>query len=353
LGETARRRKQMLQRRRTRTGLPHVFDMSGTDHDDDRLDVSLKAAVDALARGELVAMPTETVYGLAADATNPQAVARIFEAKGRPRFNPLIVHVPSAAAARSHVDLGQSGELLARAFWPGPLTLVARAVVSPGPGDGPPIADLVSAGLPTLAVRVPAHDVAWLLLSAFGRPLAAPSANRSGHVSATSAAHVLADLGESIAVVLDAGGSVMGIESTIVDVSGERPLLLRPGAITREAIEAVLGEPLAAPRSGTVTAPGMMASHYAPAVPLRLDATSLEPGESLLAFGPALPPGAGGAPAMVNLSPSGVLREAASNLFAALRTLESVGAPIAAMPIPATGLGEAITDRLRRAAAPR
>jgi L-threonylcarbamoyladenylate synthase len=195
--------------------------------------------------------------------------------------------------------------------------------------------------------------VAEALLRAFGRPLAAPSANRSGHVSATTAAHVAADLGDRVAVILDAGPAPMGVESTIVDISGDRPLLLRPGSVPREAIEAVLGTSLAAPIRAAVLAPGMMASHYAPEVPVRLDAVSVEPWESLLAFGPILPRGADRALATVNLSPSGDLREAATNLFAALRTLEARGAPIAAAPIPTTGLGEAITDRLRRAAAPR
>ncbi|MCW5715981.1 MAG: L-threonylcarbamoyladenylate synthase [Bauldia sp.] len=326
----------------------------------------IAAAVAALDAGALVAMPTETVYGLAADATSPRAVAGIFEAKGRPRFNPLIVHVADIAAARRYVQLGAAGENLAGAFWPGPLTLVARPSSAPvnaaaagDPDRGPSpagssgIADLVQAGLSTLAIRVPRHPVAEALLRAFGRPLAAPSANRSGHVSATTATHVAADLGDRVAIILDAGPAPMGVESTIVDVSGEDAVLLRPGAVTREAIEAVLGRALATPLSAAVLAPGMMASHYAPVVPVRLDAASVRPGESLLAFGAALPPGAEHAVATVNLSSSGDIREAAANLFAALRTLEARGAPIAAMPIPPGGLGEAITDRLRRAAAPR
>ncbi|MCC6735044.1 MAG: threonylcarbamoyl-AMP synthase [Bauldia sp.] len=311
----------------------------------------IAAARRALEAGALVAMPTETVYGLAADATNPRAVAGIFEAKGRPRFNPLIVHVPDVAAARARVTLGETGNRLAGAFWPGPLTLVATP--RPAGGGIAAIADLVQAGLPTLAIRVPRHPVAEALLRAFGRPLAAPSANRSGHVSATTATHVAADLDDRVAVILDAGPAPMGVESTIVDVSGGVPVLLRPGSVPRAAIEAVLGARLATPERAAVLAPGMMTSHYAPEVPLRLDATSVAPGESLLAFGPALPPGAEGAVATVNLSPSADLREAAASLFAALRVLESRGAPIAAMPIPAAGLGEAILDRLRRAAAPR
>jgi L-threonylcarbamoyladenylate synthase len=362
LGETARLRKRMLPRGEDKDRLPHVFHMS----DPAEAERGIAAAVAALADGALVAMPTETVYGLAADATSPRAVAGIFEAKGRPRFNPLIVHVPDLASARLHVRLGPAGEGLAGAFWPGPLTLVAPAIPAPPVNDArhdhncdtpspgaSGIADLVRAGLPTLAIRVPRHPVAEALLRAFGRPLAAPSANRSGHVSATTAAHVTADLGDRVAVILDAGPAPMGVESTIVDVSGEGPVLLRPGAVPREAIEAVLGRALATPRSAGVLAPGMLASHYAPEVPIRLDAASVRSGESLLAFGPALPPGAEHAMAVVNLSRSGDLREAAANLFAALRALEAHGAPIAAMPIPATGLGEAITDRLQRAAAPR
>jgi L-threonylcarbamoyladenylate synthase len=362
LGETARRRKQMLQRREDKDRLPHVFDMA----DPAEAERGIAAAVAALQAGALVAMPTETVYGLAADATSPRAVAGIFEAKGRPRFNPLIVHVPDIQAARAHVRLGPAGERLAGAFWPGPLTLVAAAEPAQSrshgagehdrgiaPDGSAGIADLVRAGLPTLAIRIPHHPVAEALLRAFGRPVAAPSANRSGHVSATTAAHVVADLGDRVAVILDAGPAPMGVESTIVDVSGEGAALLRPGVVPREAIEAVLGRPLAAPRAAGVLAPGMLASHYAPEVTVRLDAAFVRPGESLLAFGPTLPPGSGDAVASVNLSPTGDLREAAANLFAALRTLESRGAPIAAMPIPAAGLGEAITDRLRRAAAPR
>lgn len=341
----------MLQRREDKDRLPHVFDMS----DPAEAERGIAAAVAALDAGALVAMPTETVYGLAADATSSRAVAGIFEAKGRPRFNPLIVHVPDLAAARSFARLGVIGEQLAGEFWPGPLTLVATV---PAGSDHDHdagtarIADLVQAGLATLALRVPRHPVAAALLRAFGRPLAAPSANRSGHVSATTAAHVAADLGDRVTVILDAGPAAMGVESTIVDVSRETPVLLRPGAIAREAIEAVLGRALGTPRAAGIVAPGMMASHYAPEVPIRLDATSVRPGESLLAFGPILPPGAEIAIATVNLSPTGDLREAAANLFAALRSLESRGAPIAAMRIPATGLGEAIADRLRRAAAP-
>ncbi len=306
------------------------------------------AAVAALRRGALVAMPTETVYGLAADASNPLAVARIFEAKGRPRFNPLIMHVPTIAAARRIGILDEAAERLAAAFWPGPLTIVVPLREDAG------IAELATAGLPTVAIRMPANPVATELLTAFGGPLAAPSANRSGHVSATTAQHVAADLGAAVSVILDAGPASIGLESTIIGMAGE-PTLLRAGGVPREAIESLIGRPLAHPGSSpdAPVAPGMLLSHYAPKAQIRLDATSVEPGEALLAFGPALPAGAHNAAAVVNLSETGDLAEAASVFFAALRTLDGAAARIAAMPIPVEGLGEAINDRLRRAAAPR
>ncbi len=309
----------------------------------------LAAAVQALARGELVAMPTETVYGLAADATNPAAVGRIYLAKGRPRFNPLIVHASSAAEAMRHVRFSADAERLAEAFWPGPLTLVLPL----RPDSG--IADLVTAGLATLAVRVPAHPVAQALLAASARPLAAPSANRSGHVSPTTAAHVVDDLGGHVSVILDAGPTPVGLESTIVSLAGEAPLLLRAGGLARGDIEAVLGRALgvASPAGDAPAAPGMLASHYAPAAGLRLHATEVREGEGLLAFGPDLPADVEKAVATINLSPSGDLAEAASSFFAALRTLDRQAETIAVMPIPDEGLGEAINDRLRRAAAPR
>ncbi len=312
-------------------------------------EAGLAAAVAAIARGELVAMPTETVYGLAADATNPAAVGRIYLAKGRPRFNPLIVHAASAAEAMRHVRFDADAERLAEAFWPGPLTLVL-----PLRPDSE-IADLVTAGLDTLAVRVPAHAVAQALLSASARPLAAPSANRSGHVSPTTAAHVFEDLGSQVSVILDAGPTPVGLESTIVGLAGGAPLLLRAGGLARAEIEAVLGRPLrmAGPAGNAPVAPGMLASHYAPAANLRLNATEVRAGEGLLAFGPHLPDGAHQAAATVNLSPSGDLAEAAANFFAALRTLDRQAAMIAVVAIPEEGLGEAINDRLRRAAAPR
>jgi L-threonylcarbamoyladenylate synthase len=310
---------------------------------------AIAAAATALKRGALVAMPTETVYGLAADAGNAEAVGAIFLAKGRPRFNPLIVHVASADAAHGIGIFNDRAARLAAAFWPGPLTLVvprrARAR----------IADLATAGLPTVALRVPAHPVAQALLATFGGPLTAPSANRSGHVSATLAAHVAADLGERVSVILDAGPSAIGVESTIVGLAGDTPVLLRAGGAPRAAIEAVLGAPLAdaaiADEDNRPSAPGMLASHYAPAARLRLEATAVNPGEALLAFGPAIPRGE--AVATVNLSASGDLGEAAAGLFAALRALDAAADVIAVAPIPSEGLGEAINDRLQRAAAPR
>ena len=309
---------------------------------------ALAEAVAALRAGKLVAMPTETVYGLAADATNARAVARIYEAKGRPRFNPVIVHIASLEAARHVAIFTAEAERLAAAFWPGPLTLVLPLSTASS------IADLTTAGLPSVAVRLPWHPAARALLSAFGRPLAAPSANRSGHVSATTAAHVAADLGDAVALILDAGPAPLGLESTIVGLAGEAPALLRPGAIARAEIEAALGQRLAdaGTDDGAPLAPGMLRSHYAPAARVRLEATDVRPGEALLAFGPP-PASAANAVAVVNLSEPGDLIEAAANLFAALRTLDGKAETIAVMPIPETGIGEAINDRLRRAAAPR
>jgi L-threonylcarbamoyladenylate synthase len=304
----------------------------------------------ALAAGGLVALPTETVYGLAADATQPEAVARIFEAKGRPRFNPLIVHVPSVEEARRLAMFDPLAERLAAAFWPGPLTLVLPK------REGSGIADLVTAGLDTIAVRVPAHPVAQLILRRHGRPLAAPSANRSGHVSPTTAAHVEADLGSAVAVILDGGPTQVGLESTIVSTVGDRVTLLRSGGVSRERLEAVSGMPLAVHRGtpgDSVPAPGMLASHYAPSAVLRLDVREVRPGEALLAFGPGEVSGADRAVAMRNLSAKGDLREAAAALFGTLRELDGLADAIAVAPIPETGLGEAINDRLRRAAAPR
>lgn len=307
---------------------------------------AIRAAAAHLRAGRLVAFPTETVYGLGADATDDRAVAAIFEAKGRPRFNPLIVHLPDMAAAETLVRADDRARALAARFWPGALTLVLPR------REGCPVSLLCSAGLDSLAVRAPAHPVAQALLRATGRPVAAPSANRSGRVSPTTAAHVAEELGDRVAAILDGGPCALGLESTVLDLTGGQPALLRPGGVTREALEAELG-PLrhAEPRGGPLPSPGLLESHYAPALPLRLEAAEAAPGEALLAFGPEVPPIT--AP-MLNLSPSGDLAEAAANLFAHLRALDRPGLRgIAVMPIPETGLGAAINDRLRRAAAPR
>jgi len=309
------------------------------------------ATPDAIARaarllreGGLVAFPTETVYGLGADAAADAAVARLFAAKGRPHFNPLIAHVSDLHAAHRIAIVGALAETLAKRFWPGPLTLVL-----PRRADSP-VSLLATAGLDSIAVRVPAHPVARALLAAFGGPIVAPSANRSGQVSPTTAAHVAEDFGTDIPLILDGGPTPHGLESTVVDLTGEDPAILRPGAIPREALEEWLGD-LGAPRGGPIRSPGQLASHYAPRRPLRLEATDVHTHEALLAFGPGTP---AGALRTLNLSPSGDLVEAASHLFAHLRALDHAPVrAIAVMPIPERGLGEAINDRLRRAAAPR
>ncbi|MBY0562105.1 L-threonylcarbamoyladenylate synthase [Hyphomicrobium sp.] len=297
--------------------------------------------------GALVAFPTETVYGLGADATNGEAVARVFAAKNRPTFNPLIVHVLGLEQAVIIGTFSPVARRLTDAFWPGPLTLVVPRTAKSE------VSDLVSAGLPTVALRSPDHAVARALLVAAQRPLAAPSANRSGHVSATHAEHVAADLGDKAALILDSGPTTLGLESTVISLVDETPVLLRPGAVTVEAIEEVLGSRLAREDGSTdrPLSPGQLQSHYAPRAGLRLDAFDWGPDEAVLAFG-----GIARQPArtFINLSPSGDLVEAAANLFAALRTLDASGAStIAATPIPRHGLGEAINDRLKRAAAPR
>jgi len=310
---------------------------------------ALAAAVRALAAGELVALPTETVYGLGADATNGRAVAAIYAAKGRPSFNPLIAHVADLAAAEALVRFDPLSRRLAEAAWPGPLTLVLPLRA------GSPVSTLATAGLDTLAVRVPAHPLALALLEAFGRPVAAPSANRSGRISPTTAAHVAADLGTRVALILDGGPTRIGLESTIVQVRDARPHLLRPGGMTRGALEALAGCPLVAPAiagdDGAPRAPGMLLSHYAPRAAVRLGATEPRPGEAWLGFGPG--PEVGDRPT-VNLSPTGDLTEAAARLFDALHQLDASGVTaIAVAPIPGHGLGEAINDRLGRAAADR
>ncbi len=319
----------------------------------------LKANADAtadatriLAAGGLVAFPTETVYGLGADATNGAAVARIYEAKGRPAFNPLIAHVTDIAAARKLARFDAEAARLAAAFWPGPLTLVLPKA------ESCTVSELATSALDSIAVRVPQHAVAHDLLAAFGRPVVAPSANRSGHVSPTTAAHVLADLGGRIELIVDGGATPVGVESTIVACL-RAPSLLRPGGVARDAIERVLKHPLAELPAGIAVedaplAPGMLASHYAPRTSMRLDAESIEAGEALLAFGPARVKGAEKAARTLNLSARGDLIEAAANLFSHLRALDAAGAQmIAVMPLPHEGLGEAINDRLQRAAAPR
>lgn len=317
-----------------------------------RSDPAAKRAVDMLRSGDLVAIPTETVYGLAADATNALACARIFEAKGRPQFNPLICHVESVEAARLHGRFDNTANKLAAAFWPGPLTLVL-----PKRAESP-ICDLAIAGLPSVALRVPSGPVMRLMAQRIGRPLAAPSANISGRISPTQAEDVIADLASDLGLVIDAGACAVGLESTIVAVSGGRARLLRPGGIEREELETVLGyrlDPVTSEASDTVPeAPGMLSSHYAPRAGVRLNATSVNPGEALLAFGPIGPDHADRATKTISLSATGDLREAAARLFTALRELDQTGcASICVQPIPATGLGEAINDRLRRAAAPR
>jgi L-threonylcarbamoyladenylate synthase len=315
--------------------------------------VAVAEAARCLAGGGLVAFPTETVYGLGADATNAAAIARLYQAKGRPSFNPLIAHVGDLEAAQRIGRFDAQAIELAKAFWPGPLTLVL-----PKTKDCP-VADLATAGLDSIAIRVPAHPLAREILRAFGGPVVAPSANLSGHVSPTSAAHVQSDLAGRIDLIVDGGAVEIGVESTIVGCF-DAAMLLRPGGVPRGEIERVLGRTLMQPPedadhdTGQPLAPGMLASHYAPRTKVRLDAGRVEAGEALLAFGPAAVPGTDGATAVMNLSARGDLAEAAANLFGYLRTLDSKGArSIAVMPVPHHGLGEAINDRLRRAAVGR
>jgi L-threonylcarbamoyladenylate synthase len=309
---------------------------------------AIAAAAECLRSGGLVAMPTETVYGLAADATSDAAVASIYAAKERPAINPLIAHVLGIEAAREQGLFGADAETLARAFWPGPLTLVLPVASTCR------VSLLARAGLDTVAVRAPSHEIARALIEAAGVPLAAPSANRSGRVSPTTAAHVAADLDGRVDFILDGGPCRHGLESTIVACLGGRPQLLRPGAITREAIESAVRAPIdaAGATRSAPNAPGQLASHYAPKAELRLGVASVSADEAALDFGGALQGSA--ARARLDLSPSGDLVEAASNLFSYMRTLDAAGAQrIAVAPIPSDGLGAAINDRLRRAAAPR
>ena len=321
-------------------------------------DAAIAAAAAALRAGRLVAFPTETVYGLGADATNDAAVAAIFAAKARPRINPLIVHVADAAAAETLVAFDARARALAAQFWPGPLTLVLPRHAAC------PLSRLVSAGLETTAVRVPGHATARRMIAAAGVPIAAPSANRSGGISPTRAEHAARTLGDDVAIIIDDGPCPVGVESTVVDLSGPMPRLLRPGGVTREALELALGalaltpladgpptlDPLAGGDDGAAPrSPGLVGRHYAPATPLRLEAREVAADEALLAFGDDVPTGAA---ATRNLSPTGDVTEAAANLFAMLHELDSGDfRTIAVVPLPERGLGAAINDRLRRAAA--
>ncbi|HEY2032079.1 MAG TPA: L-threonylcarbamoyladenylate synthase [Rhizomicrobium sp.] len=303
---------------------------------------AIARAGEIIRAGGLVAFPTETVYGLGADATNDRAVASIFAAKGRPQFNPLIVHIPDIAAAEAIVEFSPLARKLAEAFWPGALTLVLLRKQTK-------LSLLVSAGLDTVAVRAPSGSVAQKLLRAAGIPIAAPSANVSGRISPTLAAHVAEEFGESVDLILDDGAAALGLESTVIGFDDGKPVLLRLGAIAREDIEKIAG-PLAMP-GAKISSPGQLINHYAPRAALRLNAREVKPGEALLAFGAPVPEGAR---VTSNLSATGDVKEAAANLFAMLRELDASGADaIAVMPIPEKGLGEAINDRLRRAAAPR
>ena len=310
---------------------------------------ALARASAVLSEGFPIALPTETVYGLAADATNPAAITRIYETKGRPRFNPLICHVADLAMAERYAEFDPISRKLAEAFWPGPLTLI----LSLKPESG--IHALATAGLDTVGIRIP-RGFAGELIRIFDRPLAAPSANTSGKVSPTSAAHVAEDLGEKLQLILDAGAAPVGVESTILRVEDGAVRLLRPGGVAAEEIERVTGLPLirAEGPAAIIEAPGMLASHYAPAAAVRLNASHVEPGEALIRFGNAPMKGIELAKAVFDLSPSGDLAQAAANLFDYLKRADASGASrIAIGPIPGEGLGEAINDRLARAAAPR
>ncbi|MCX7566918.1 L-threonylcarbamoyladenylate synthase [Sulfitobacter sp. F26169L] len=299
----------------------------------------LEQAATLLQGGALVAFPTETVYGLGADARQGEAVASIYAAKGRPSFNPLIVHLASIDAARNYVDWTPQAEKLAQAFWPGPLTLVLPL------RDGHGLSSLVTAGLPTVALRVPAHPAAQALLSQFGGPVAAPSANPSGRISPTTADHVLSGLSGRIAAVVDDGPCSVGLESTIIGFDETRAVLLRAGGLATEDIENVLGQTLSTPDQAHITAPGQLSSHYAPRGVVRLNATEPLEDEHMLGFGPIA--------GTLTLSASGDLCEAAANLFDHLHQLDALGGKIAVAPVPMEGLGRAINDRLQRAAAPR
>jgi L-threonylcarbamoyladenylate synthase len=303
-------------------------------------DAAIAHAAELIRAGQIVAVPTETVYGLAADARSGEAVARIYAAKGRPSFNPLIVHVASLAQAQTLAEFSPAAGLLADAFWPGPLTMVLAL------RSGSPVSALVSAGLPTIALRMPAHPTMQKLITAAKCPLAAPSANASGKISATRAEHVAGSLGERVPLILDAGQTRHGLESTIVAVEPERLRLLRPGPIEAKQLAGIAGLPVSLVDQGRIEAPGQLSSHYAPGKPLRLEAIGRRADEWLIGFGPISGDD--------SLSPSGDLIEAAARLFDALHRADAAGpSAIAIAPVPDTGVGLAINDRLRRAAAPR
>lgn len=301
--------------------------------------IGLRDAAALLRAGGLVAFPTETVYGLGADARNSDAVGQIYAAKGRPSFNPLIVHVADAAQAMTLVTWSEMAQALANAFWPGPLTLVLPL------RNGHGLSPLVTAGLGTVGIRIPQQEVTQRLLRSFDGPVAAPSANPSGKISPTSADHVMDGLDGRIAAVVDGGACHVGLESTIIGFNADRPVLLRAGGVAAEDIEALLKQSLAQPDGTIISAPGQLASHYAPRGTVRLNATHAKDGEHMLGFGPVS--------GVLSLSECGDLKEAATNLFDHLHKLDALGGPIAVAPIPETGLGRAINDRLRRAAAPR
>lgn len=309
----------------------------------------IRRAAQALAENKLVAFPTETVYGLGGNAMSDAAVAAIYAAKERPQFNPLIVHVGSLEQAERYAEFNANAKKLVHAFWPGPLTLVLPRK------KGCALSLLVSAGMESVAIRMPAHPLAQALLKESQLPVAAPSANRSGRISPTESAHVKEELGDRVAMILDGGPCKVGIESTVVRAGDDDITLLRPGSVTPDQLEKLLGRKILFAASGdAIAAPGMLASHYAPNAPVRLNATSVEKDEALLAFGAEVPPGAA---VTLNLSPRGDLREAAANLFRMLRQLDArKPARIAVMPIPDMGnenaLGIAINDRLKRAATP-
>ena len=326
-------------------------DLGGIVRETTRLVADQRGLEEAAARlreGQLVAFPTETVYGLGADATNPQAIAALYAAKGRPQFNPLIAHIADHAQALREGHFNHIAQQLAEAFWPGPLTLVVPRA------ENGTVCDLNCAGLGSVGLRLPSHPIARALIEKTGRPVAAPSANRSGHISPTEADHVWADLNGRIDALIEAYASPVGVESTIIACLGEEPRLLRHGGVTLEDIVEKTGLRLTNGEGGAIIAPGMMESHYAPDARVKLNAAAVAPDEAVLLFGPHSPAGSEHAKARLNLSPRGDLTEAAAHLYDYLRRLDRTGATgIAVAPIPDHGLGAAINDRLRRAAAPR